>query len=120
MTTRTIRHYVSERPRDDAHIQDELDELVTDACQGDRHALTAMALAFSWSLLEEARAELGRFKQDADDILHDFFLAVMEGGACFDPDREHADVWMKRLVREIARRHRADCERDWGLDPRPR
>jgi DNA-directed RNA polymerase specialized sigma24 family protein len=117
MTARTIRIHIFNPQRDDAQIQDEFDDLVTRACDGDRHALAAIAMAFSARLLKEARQELGHFKQDAGDVLQDFFLAVMGGGACFDPQRERAGAWMKRYVREIARRHRAERERDWGVAP---
>jgi DNA-directed RNA polymerase specialized sigma24 family protein len=115
MNARIIRFHIPRSRRDDAQIQDEFDDLVTRACDGDRHALAAIALAFSTSLLKEARAELGRFKHDADDVLQDFFIAVMEGGARFDRDEEHAHAWMNRIVREIARTHRADRERDWEV-----
>jgi DNA-directed RNA polymerase specialized sigma24 family protein len=115
MTARIIRFHVPDAPRDDAQIQDELDDLVTRAGQGDRIALTAMAVAFGARLLKEARLELGRFKEDAEHVLQDFFLAVIEGVACFDPQRERAPMWMEREVRKIARRHRAERERDRGV-----
>jgi DNA-directed RNA polymerase specialized sigma24 family protein len=118
MTARIIRFHVPDAPRDDAQIQDEFDDLVTRACQGDRIAITAIAVAFSARLLKEARLELGRFKRDAADVLQDFFLSVMEGGARFDPQRERARIWMERHVREIARRHRAERERDRGVAAR--
>jgi len=98
-------------------IQDEFDDLVTRACDGDRHALAAIAIAFSARLLKEARQELGHFKQDAGDVLADFYLAVMEGEALFDPAKERAGVWMRRIVRELARRYRAARARDWGIEP---
>jgi hypothetical protein len=118
MPARTIRFHVPENaPRTDDEIQDEFDDLVVRACEGDRHALTALAIAYSDMLLKEARAEMGRFKQDAGDVLADFYLAVMEGEALFDPDKERAGVWMRRIVRELARRYRAARARDWGIEP---
>jgi len=118
MTARIVRFQVPDPPRDDAQIQDEFDDLVTRACAGDRIALTALAVAFSARLLREARLELGHFKEDAEDVLKDFFLSVMEGGARFDPKRERARVWIARQVREIARRHRAERERERGAAAR--
>jgi len=117
MSARTIRFHVPDNRRDDAQIQDEFDGLVVRACNGDGHALAAIAMAFSMRLLDEARMELGHFTEDADAVLRDFFLAVVAGNACFDPERERAGRWMKRLVREIARRHRAELERDGGIAP---
>jgi hypothetical protein len=117
MNARSIRIHIFDPRRDDAQIQDEFDDLVTRACDGDRHALAAIAIAFSAQILKEARQELGHFKEDAGNVFRDFFLAVVAGGACFDPQRERAGAWMKRYVREIARRHRAERERDWGVAP---
>ena len=98
--------------RTDRQIQDEFDDLMTRACHGDRFAVAAIAIAFSVSLIEEARVELGRFEQDADDVVRDFFLDVLEGCARFDPGPERASVWMMRIVRELARQHRAERERE--------
>ena len=100
--------------RTDAQIQDEFDDLVKRACDGDRRALGAIAIAVSPQLLREARAELRGFRQGAGDVLQDFFLAVLEGMLSFEPGKERAIVWMTRVVREIARRHRHDREGDWG------
>jgi DNA-directed RNA polymerase specialized sigma24 family protein len=119
MPARTVRVH---RPndirvqRDDLQIQDEFDDLVVLACDGDAYAVTAIAVAFGARLRKEARLQLGRFEDDADDVLQDFFLAVVEGGACFDPEQERAGVWLRRVVREIARKHRAERERDWGIE----
>jgi uncharacterized protein (DUF2236 family) len=118
MPARTFRIHLTltDPGRTDAQIQDEFDDLVTRACDGDRRALAAIAIAFSSRLLGEARAELGYFEQDADEVLQDFFAAVLERQAVFDPAKERANPWMKRILRELARRRRADRERDRGIE----
>jgi hypothetical protein len=107
--------------RSDAQIQNELDELVEVACAGDRRALGAIAIAMSRLLLREARAELGDFQHDAADVLQDFFTGVAERRIFYVRNRGQGRAlgWMRRVIREMARRHRAERERDWGVDRKP-
>jgi DNA-directed RNA polymerase specialized sigma24 family protein len=100
-------------PKTDAHLQDELDVLMDRASQGDRRAVAAIAVCFGPSLHKEARAVLGRFKQEAADVLQDFFVLLLEGRSRFTPPVQgRAIPWMFGMVRAIAREHRADRERE--------
>jgi hypothetical protein len=99
-----------------ADVDDAFDDLVERACNGDRRALGAIAIALSSPLLAAIRIELGDFGDSAGDVLHDFFAAVMAGGARFGRGEERARDWLMRIVREMARRERAARERDWGAE----
>jgi hypothetical protein len=57
---------------------DEFDELVACASGGDRRAIGAIAIALGPTLLKEARTVLGEFDDEADDVLQDFFLFLVE------------------------------------------
>jgi DNA-directed RNA polymerase specialized sigma24 family protein len=98
----------------DAQRLDEFDDLVLRASQGDRRAITAVAVAFDTQLRREARAVMGRFKQDADDVVQDFYLALLEGRSRFHPERGRAIPWMIGIVRATARKYRGDRQRDWS------
>src|SRR5271169_3177027 len=96
----------------DERTRDEFDELVTRASGGDRHAIGAIAVALGPRLLGEARAILGEFDQEADDVLQDFFLALLERRLRFEPAHGRAMPWMCRMVRAIAWRRSEESERD--------
>ena len=115
MSARVVRVHrpsTSSTPRTLADIDDAFDDLVGRACTGDRPALGAIAIAVSRTLLRAARLELGDFHRDAGDVLHDFYLAVADGRARFRREDGHARHWLTRIVREMARQHRAARERD--------
>jgi hypothetical protein len=99
-----------------AELLADFDELMLRAARGDAYAIGAIAIVFSPKLLQEARAELGDFAHDAGDVLNDFFTSLLEGRSRFAPDRRRAMPWMVGVVRAMARKHRIDRERDWGID----
>ncbi len=65
-------------------------------------------------LRKEARAVLREFAQDADDVLQDCFLFLLEGKSPFLPAHGRAVVWMCRTVRAIARTRRERLRRGDG------
>jgi DNA-directed RNA polymerase specialized sigma24 family protein len=98
----------------DSQLNDELDALmVRCASQGDAHAIGAIALAFGKDLLKEARAVMGDFAQDAEDVLQDFLVSLLEGRSRFTPEHGRALLWMRGVVLAMARKHCADREREW-------
>jgi hypothetical protein len=102
--------------RTDEQLLDELDELVLRATEGDSRAVGAIAIAFSPTLLEVAREELGPIhRQDDADVLQTFCLELMEGQHVFPRIRGAAIPWMKRMIRIIARRHIGERGPDWDL-----
>jgi len=118
MPNKIIRPILPVSPiRPVADLDDEFDLLVERACGGDRRALGAIAIAVSKALLAAARDELGDFGLAGGDVLQDFFVAVLEGRARFQPGKERARVWLERIVREMARQERASRERDCGVEP---
>ncbi len=100
----------------DPQLLDDLDALVGRAAQGDRRAIGALATAFGPRLLQEARAVMGDFGQDAEDVLQDFLLSLVEGRSQFTPSHGRAIPWMMGVVRAMARKYRADREREWAID----
>jgi DNA-directed RNA polymerase specialized sigma24 family protein len=100
----------------DERIRDEFDDLVMRASQGDRRAIGAIAVAIGPKLLVEVRTMLGEFDQEAEDVLQDFLLALLERRLRFDPAHGRAMPWMCRMVRAFAWRRSEERERDWGLE----
>jgi len=97
---------------DDAQVAAELDEVGRRAAAGDRKAIRLGA-----RLLAEARAALGsRFKHEAEDVVQDFFVALLERQSRFLPAQGRAIQWMCGLVRARARNARGDRKREWGID----
>jgi hypothetical protein len=84
----------------------EFDDLVRLACDGDRRALGAIAIALSGPLLREAQVALGDRAREAGDLLCDFFNGIAEGRVRFARDDGHAVAWMRRVIREMAARRR--------------
>jgi len=85
---------------------DGLDELVGNAAPGDRYAIGCIAIAVSPSLLAEARDELGElFAQDAGEVLQELFLALCEARLTFPAIRGAGQVWLHRMMRQLAREH---------------
>ena len=116
-TANSLEQQLSLTPtQTDDQLQDELDDLVRRANEGDRRALGAIALATTAMLLDEARDALGEnFEQEAGDVLQDFFLMLLEGSSRFLPAHGRAIEWMCGIVRSMARRHRVECETRWGV-----
>jgi len=117
MKTTAIRNSAvsSIHSKTDAELQDEFDDLVQRATHGDRRALGALAMAISPILLKEARGLLGNFKDEAGDVLQDFFVWMVESQTRFTPARGRALAWMCGIIRAMARKHRAECEKRWGI-----
>jgi DNA-directed RNA polymerase specialized sigma24 family protein len=115
-TTTAIRTIETTIPQTDTQRQDEFDDLVVHASQGDRRAVGAIAVALGPMLLEEARTVLGEFEQDAEDVLDDFLLSLLERRARFTPAHGRATPWLCRIVRLIAQERRRERVRDWGLE----
>jgi DNA-directed RNA polymerase specialized sigma24 family protein len=106
-------------PQTDAQLEADFDDLVMRATHGDERALGAIAIAFGPTLLEEARAVMGDFEHEAGDVLQDSFLSLLERRSQFTPPHGRAVDWMCGIIRATARKHRADRERDWGIENEP-
>jgi len=116
MKVRTVRTIVPPTPiRPVADVDDQFDELVERACDGDRRALGAIAIALTGELLAAAKDAMGDFGFDAADVVQELFLAIMEGRARFRRGKERASEWLMRIVREMARQDLRARERDWEI-----
>ena len=87
------------------------------ASRGDRRAIGAIAVAIGPTLLAAARTGLGGFKQEADDVLQDFYVSLLERRWRFTPGHGHAMQWMCGVVTGIALLRRRELERSWGINP---
>jgi DNA-directed RNA polymerase specialized sigma24 family protein len=95
----------------------DLDDLVARAARGDSRAVGDIAIAFGPLLLREAKAALGRdYEQEADDVLQDFFLALLEGVPDLLPARGRAIEWMCGGIRALAQSYLPHSRRDWDSD----
>jgi DNA-directed RNA polymerase specialized sigma24 family protein len=85
---------------------DDLAEVLALATQGDRPAINLIARDFWETLVQEARAVLKGCEHDAEDVVQDFFLAMLEGELLFVSGMTPARAWISRKVRAMARDHR--------------
>jgi DNA-directed RNA polymerase specialized sigma24 family protein len=84
----------------------ELCELLGNAARGDRRAIGAIAIAFGPSLLKIARRET-RHEEDAEEVIQDLFVHLLEGRAArFPPERQRDLRWLGGLVQALARSRR--------------
>jgi hypothetical protein len=91
-------------------------KLALRASEKQRRSAVAAAIAAGPTLLAEAAAVLGDFEQESEDVLQDFLLFLLEGWIGHERTDGPVLPWMCGIVREIARRRRADRERDWEWD----
>jgi DNA-directed RNA polymerase specialized sigma24 family protein len=112
-TTGSLHTHSTPTPANDTQLRDDFDQLVRRACAGDRHAVGAIAIALGPTLLADLRAWMGPWAQDADDVLHDFFVVLLEGTSRFPPARGRGLSWIRGVLRAMARRYCADRRRDW-------
>jgi DNA-directed RNA polymerase specialized sigma24 family protein len=104
--------HASSTPHADAQNQTAFDDLVLRASQGDRRAIAAVAIAFGPLLLREAKACLEGYEHEADDVLQDFFLSLLERRSRFGPARGRAIPWMCEAVQALARERNPDWDRE--------
>jgi DNA-directed RNA polymerase specialized sigma24 family protein len=100
------------QPANDTQLQDDFDDLVRRASDGDRRAVGAIAIALGPSLLAEARTALKELDEDAADVLQDFFLFLLERRSPFNRASGPALHWMHRMVRTIAQQRRREARRE--------
>ena len=86
-------------------------DLVQRASQGDPNAVAAIYIAFRTVILEEAERVLGPHAADAEDVVQDFALLLLEGEMPYLPEFCAAGEWIRKTVRLLARRRRAELEK---------
>jgi DNA-directed RNA polymerase specialized sigma24 family protein len=92
----------------------QFEELVVRASRGDSTAVTAIYIAFRPVILEEARRQLGPYADEAEDVLQEMLVFLLEGRWPYVPAHGRASKWICRVARAFAHRHRADREREWN------
>jgi DNA-directed RNA polymerase specialized sigma24 family protein len=119
-TPSTLRSVSSHRDLTAAAEQshrESVEALVERASRGDRNAVTAIAIAYRWVLLGEARVVLGPYEQDAEDVLQELLLLLLEGRWPYAPGFGPPGKWLRATVRRLAEAWRADREREWDGPP---
>jgi DNA-directed RNA polymerase specialized sigma24 family protein len=85
--------------------REDLDALMELAASGDRKALGAIARRLRARLLREALAVLGDEHEEAEDVVQDFFLSLLERERTFVRGKTPATAWARAIVRAMARHH---------------
>jgi DNA-directed RNA polymerase specialized sigma24 family protein len=89
----------------------DLDALVRDAFAGDRSALDTIARELHPRLVREARIALGNFEYEAEDVVQDLYVAILEGRVRAPRGRGEALARLQRLVGLFARKHAREVRR---------
>jgi DNA-directed RNA polymerase specialized sigma24 family protein len=87
---------------------EKLSELIAHAAQGDRRAIGAIAVTYGPVLLRIAQREL-HHREDAEDLVQDVYVRLLEGGARNFPPWRNRDLgWLRMLVTIMARKRRRE------------
>ena len=90
----------------------DLDDHVRLACEGDRDAADVVARELRPRLVHKAASALGgRLQQDADDVVHDLLVAMLEGRIRPKRGRGEAVQTLLRMAVAYARRHAREARR---------
>ncbi len=110
-----IATYASPEATHAAQIRN-LEAAIHLACEGDTEAADQVARALRDRMVAAARDNLGVFVMDAEDIVDDLFVEMLEGHV--HPPRGHgrAVPMLLRLVSDMARRHMLERAADWDAD----
>jgi Sigma-70 region 2 len=79
------------------------DDVARRALDGDRDAIEKLAREFRAEMVDHASAHLGRFDCDAEDVVQDIFLAMLERTIRRAPKRASAVAWLLGLIASKAR-----------------
>ena len=83
-----------------------LDAVARDAIAGDRAAIERLARELRADMVEHAHAHLRRFDCDAEDVVQDVFLAMLERNLPQAPRGQSAVAWLLALIAARAGRSR--------------
>jgi DNA-directed RNA polymerase specialized sigma24 family protein len=101
-------------PTPEMQRANQLDELAMHACDGDRAAIGAIAVIVGPRLLREVRLALGEYRDEAEDVLQDLYLCLLDKMSPVRPARGDAVRYLCAVVRTLARQKRRKRARDWG------
>src|SRR5258708_29265552 len=94
------------------------DDLLESALRGSPLAAAEIAAAYGALLRLEAEAVLGgALAHEAEDVVQDFFVSLLEADQDLMPARGRALSWMRGVVRAMARRRKSDRWRRVGAGP---
>jgi hypothetical protein len=98
-------------PSTQAHPPLDLDDAIRRALGGDRDALATVARELHPRLVREARTMLGDLDHEADDVVQDLFVAILEGRIRAPKGRGEGVPMLLRLVCVFARKHARNTQR---------
>ncbi len=75
-----------------------LDGVARRALEGDRAAIGELARGFRAEMVEHAHAHLRRFDCDAEDVVQDVFVEMLEGKLRQPPKSQSAVVWLLGIL----------------------
>ena len=75
-----------------------LDGVARSALAGNRAAIAELARRYRGAMVEHAHAHLRRFDCDAEDVVQDVFVEMLEGELPQAPASESAVVWLLGIV----------------------
>jgi DNA-directed RNA polymerase specialized sigma24 family protein len=75
-----------------------LDGVARRALEGNRAAIAELARTYRDEMVEHAHAHLRRFDCDAEDVVQDVFVEMLEGTSSRAPKSESAVVWLLGIV----------------------
>jgi DNA-directed RNA polymerase specialized sigma24 family protein len=89
----------------------DLDAIARRAFDGDRVAMDVLARELHARLVHAARIALGDLEHEADDVVQDLFVAILEGRVRAPRGPGEALAYLLRLTGVFARRHARQVSR---------
>jgi hypothetical protein len=99
-----------------AHPPLDLDDVIRRAFEGDRDALAIMFRELRPRLIREARITLGDLDHEADDVVQDLAVAILEGRVRAPRGRREGLPALLRLTGVFARKHARNVRAFRGMD----
>lgn len=93
------------------------DDLIARVRAGDRDATGLLYRKHAEPLLKVARAALGKDAGEADDVVQDVFVTLLEEATRFSPAPGKVSVWLNGIARRISMKRVRDLGRERGEAP---
>jgi DNA-directed RNA polymerase specialized sigma24 family protein len=92
----------------------QLARFVRAACDRDYEAAEVVHRELAPRMLEQMRKALGTSRHDAEDVLEELWMEMLEGALSPPASRDPVE-WLLRIARERARDRRRDVVSEWSL-----
>ena len=84
------KHMEAQRAANDTQLDEDFDDLVLRASEDDRRAVGAIPIALGKPLIEQARIAFKGFDGEAEDVVQDFLLFLLEASESNAPSPSRA------------------------------